>query len=47
MKSIFSVRNDFISDIHAALPLVIHVSKGDGQPKQNLMVLPEETEAPN
>lgn len=47
MKSMFSVCNDFVSDICAALPLVIHVSKGDDQPKQSLKVLPGETGAPN
>lgn len=35
------------SDICAALPLVIHVSKGDDLPKQNLVVLPGEAGAPN
>lgn len=47
MKSSFSVHNDFVSDLCAALPLVIHVSRGDDQPKQNLVVLPGETGAPN
>lgn len=36
------------SDICAALPFVIHVSRGDDhQPKQNLVVLPGETGTPN
>lgn len=36
------------SDICAALPFVIHVSRGDDhQPKQSLLVLPGETGAPN